>query len=281
MERLRLSEVLRKLQNDGITITKRTFEFYQKLGLLPKPALKEKGAKGGVYGLYDSTVIDFIKDIQKLKDMGLTLTETTEKLEKRLFDKYKAVLQKWGFSDYSLPELRGHEYGSLYYRYLHKLMVHRHFIKQGPEDYVEAVAALKASDGKFQDEVKGRLSLFASDESIEADALYHISNAIYGAKFGLAIVLNELAEERAALSDAVARATLNKVMRRFMSVVRETSELRLRINARIAEIDEGSCKGRTKSVWESPLTLESEEREAVLEKLLNWGQDADDTSNKD
>jgi hypothetical protein len=52
MPKLKLLELLKKLKKEGIDISGRTFEYYQSLGLLPKPLEKQKGKGGrGVYGL--------------------------------------------------------------------------------------------------------------------------------------------------------------------------------------------------------------------------------------
>lgn len=108
MKKLKLQELLKKLDREGIPITKRTFEYYQRLGLLPKPE-KQVGKKGyGVYGYYDESIIELISNIFKYKDIGYTLAEIEGAINNEVMKRYNAEFKKWEFSDYTLSEL--HEY---------------------------------------------------------------------------------------------------------------------------------------------------------------------------
>lgn len=95
---LRLNELLKKLKEKGKFITKRTFEFYQKLGFLPKP-IKTVGEGGrGVYGLYNLIIVEFaLEIIEAEKGKGLTLKQIYEQLSNTLLKKYKNYLEKWGY----------------------------------------------------------------------------------------------------------------------------------------------------------------------------------------
>jgi len=100
---LRTQELIEKLEKSGIIISKRTIEYYQELGLLPRP-LRKKGAKtgGGVLGYYQPNVVDIIRSIHTQKDKGLTLSEIKDNLRDTLFEKYKQHYKEWGVLD-SLP----------------------------------------------------------------------------------------------------------------------------------------------------------------------------------
>ena len=95
MTKLKLTEVLAKLKKERIDISKRTFEYYQRLGLLPRPE-KQVGEKGrGVYGYYSPEIIGMVKKIIELKEKGLTLEEIRHMLSDDLLKRASAQWARW------------------------------------------------------------------------------------------------------------------------------------------------------------------------------------------
>ena len=95
--KLKLVEVLKILTDQGIPISKVTFEYYQKIGLLPWPEkIVGKGGRG-VYGYYDPNVVEMIKIIYSLKNKGLTLFDIVARMQELFIPIYKKVLIGWVF----------------------------------------------------------------------------------------------------------------------------------------------------------------------------------------
>jgi DNA-binding transcriptional MerR regulator len=98
LEKLKLVEIQDRLKKEGINISERTFEYYQRLGLLPKPGKKEVGKKGrGVYGYYDIHVIKHVRAVQKLKEKGNTLDQILGLMQKEILDKYRSTWRKFQY----------------------------------------------------------------------------------------------------------------------------------------------------------------------------------------
>ena len=76
MAKIKIPEILEKLEKDGLGISKRTFQYYQWRGFLPKPEMRV-GEKGrGVYGFYDyETIRDLVLSIRDMKAQSLTLAD--------------------------------------------------------------------------------------------------------------------------------------------------------------------------------------------------------------
>jgi hypothetical protein len=109
-ETLNIEEISNQLKKEGIDIKPRKFEYYQGLGLFPKPSKKEVGKKevgkkkGGVYGRYDADVIiNYVKKFQKLKEEKYMLDEILELMQKEILDKYSSAWRKF---QYSYPLLK-------------------------------------------------------------------------------------------------------------------------------------------------------------------------------
>lgn len=69
--------LLRLKAEHGISVTKRTFQYYQALGLLPKrPARKTHGPGGrGVFNYYNGSTLCELRSICELKGYGYTLAQ--------------------------------------------------------------------------------------------------------------------------------------------------------------------------------------------------------------
>lgn len=99
MKKFEIKDVLRELQKKGIKISRRTFQFWQSLGLLPKP-IKEVGKDGkGVYNFYPPIVIDLIKKICELKEKNLTLKEIRNGITISVLENVKHHLKELGYSE--------------------------------------------------------------------------------------------------------------------------------------------------------------------------------------
>ncbi len=102
MDKLRLPEVLKKLKKEGINISPRAFEYYQRLGLLPKPE-KRVGEKGrGVYGYYGPEIVNLVKRIYELKKEGLTLPGIIRRFRLDFEERVRSLQNRWkADEDYS------------------------------------------------------------------------------------------------------------------------------------------------------------------------------------
>ncbi len=115
MDRMTMKEIIEALKKDGFKITKRTFEYYQKLNLIPKPVDKVKGRGGkGVYGLYYPYTVELIKVIQEFQKNGVQLIDILESGKKEILRKVKNILKEWGFNDITLSELKGYRYNQVF-----------------------------------------------------------------------------------------------------------------------------------------------------------------------
>ncbi|HXW68772.1 MAG TPA: 4Fe-4S dicluster domain-containing protein [Dissulfurispiraceae bacterium] len=76
-ELLTLSNVIEKLKENGLTLTRRTFQYYVQAGLLPK-GIRRGSEKGGVQFYYSESIIKTIRKIFDLKNKGRSLNEIRE-----------------------------------------------------------------------------------------------------------------------------------------------------------------------------------------------------------
>jgi DNA-binding transcriptional MerR regulator len=103
---MNLPEVLKKLNSEGIEITPRTFEYYQFMGLLPKPVEKRVGkGKRGIYGYFDESIIDDVKNIITWKNQGYTLTQMKERLDDANSKKFISYFKTWKLTDKEMQTL--------------------------------------------------------------------------------------------------------------------------------------------------------------------------------
>jgi len=260
MEKLKLQEVLERLKKDGIDITKRNFEFYQRLGLLPKPK-KQVGKRGrGVYGYYDyQLVVMLLKFIYEMKEKGCTLAYIMEIGESKVIKKYKSVLNKWGFSGYSLPEMEGlnqEKYKRIEREYVQpyeKKAIKEYFEKNGKkinEEALDTLMEFETFDMKFERKILEDLRWWYADKAIEAHALEHISNKASDLIGGLIVATVEITKELKASKDKTVDEVLHKIHRKLWLRIIKAEFISSKANARLADIIGEKYKNSTKEEWE-------------------------------
>ncbi len=276
MEKLKLSEVLEKLKKDGIGITKRNFEFYQRLGLLPKPK-KQVGKRGrGVYGYYDYQLVAMLlKFIYEMKEKGCTLAYIIERSESKVIEKYKSVLNKWGFSGYSLPEMKGRNQEKSkriekeYIQPYMKKEIKEYFKGNGEEISEEALdiyMEYETFDKKFEEKILEDLRWWYGDKAIEAHALEYISNEASNLIGGLLAGIFEIGKELESSKDKTVDQILYKIHRKLWIRIVKVELISFKANARLADIIGEKYKNSTKEQWE--------ERAKKYEELLEKGEGA-------
>lgn len=272
MEKLKLPEVLKKLEGEGIDITKRTFEFYQRLGLLPKPK-KQVGKRGrGVYGYYDYQIVaTLLKFIYEMKEKGYTLAYIIERGESKVIKKYKSVLNKWGFSDYSLPEMSGLDpekskrIAKEYVRPLLKETIKEHYEKNDKtisEEALDIFAEHATFDKKFEEKILEDLRWWYADKAIEAHALEYINNKASDLIGGLIVATLEIAKELEVSKDKTIDEVLYKIYRELWIRIIKAEFISSKANARLADITGEKYKNCTKEKWEEL----AKRYEEILEK---------------
>lgn len=265
MKELKLTEVLEKLKKEGISITKRTFEFYQRLGLLPKPKIKQVGKRGrGVYGYYNPLVIKIAKVIYKAKEHGRTLAEIKERVDKMTISRYRDVLKKWGFSTYFLPELLGiskkksEEANKKVVELIAEGLKQENKklgLKMSEEDLLKSARystrKLSFSDTEFEKRILEELHWDMPSTIIELRALEYISNKVEDIIYGLGIADLEIIREKEALDNEIVKDGFSKLVKKITKRIMKLKILEAKVNARIAEIAEREYKGKTKERWKT------------------------------
>jgi DNA-binding transcriptional MerR regulator len=214
MGKLKLKEILERLKKEGISISKRTFEFYQRIGLLPKPTTKEVGHGGrGVYGYYDDTdVIKRVKDINRLKEQGYTLARILELMKDNVIGKYEDFRNKFGLSDTEALAFPPH---------LAKSMSPTDIL---PTSFLEA--------NFFE-----KLPSWTSEKEIETSALNDINQEAHQRQEGLRIALNLCNEEKNKfLDNEEAQQIFSELMGNLKEEINKLEKLRFEVTFRLAEI---------------------------------------------
>jgi DNA-binding transcriptional MerR regulator len=240
MNLLTLKEVIGRSKEKGVEITRRTFEFYQKIGLLPPPMQKIKGKGGrGVYGVYDEQIVQLIGLINECQREGMTLYDIQKSGDAGPINKYMAVLNAWGFKDYVLSKLKGFQYSikldKKVEREIFKDWYVKKYQKEPPKKVIEHFAETQTLDSKWKDKILKDLR-WASEEQIELYALRHIDdeiiNVIGAFSMSIGLILSkgiESEEERNTFSNIILRVKEHHV--------NELIELREKVLKRIKEIE--------------------------------------------
>jgi DNA-binding transcriptional MerR regulator len=234
---MKLSEVLKATK-----INKRTFEYYQSLGLLPRPT-RQVGPKGrGVLGLYDPEIVALIKKIQKLKKERCSLKEIEIKMAQKIGTSLKNVLKAWGFSSYGLPELRG------FHTCTEKESIDV-LMKNGLSER-QARAVIDASkkwDEKFEALLLQRVN-YGTDKEIERLALLHILEESERQERFLFRYMADLMREQGLASDKKEQNLLKKILKQKAKDALKLLALQLNIKIRLSTI-EGEYEGATAQEW--------------------------------
>jgi len=274
MDKVKISEILERLKKEGIDLPKRTFEFWQRLGLLPKPE-KHVGRGGrGVYGYYDPAVVDLVKLICKLKEKGYSLFEITEKTNAIIIKKYKRTLKDWGFSDYILSEMKGFPPSiskeideQLRDHYRQDLEKKGLFV--GDQEVEEAFIELQMPDHIFEQRLLEELKWYHPDEVIEAKVLEQISNEAEATITGLNSASGITAEELALYKNKGTRKAIKGILDKLMGKTMELQILYSKVNGRLAEIHGGNYKERSKEQWEARAEIFKDQKPRWEELIKN------------
>ena len=233
---LTLQQVLDKSKKAGVPINKRTFEYYQSLGFLPKPH-KIVGKKGrGLYGYYDPIVINIVKKIYKLKKVGHSLKEIKEISEREVLEKYKKILIDWGLSgrwDKGSVLLDSSKIMSS----AEIPMIKKYFDKKGVEDTSEysekgIEETLRWQKKRFEAYVLEETKWWNTNEEIEYNVVSNIFYEASYAMFGIEFVLERMQGSK----------EVNKVLDAFI----ETRKIYGRASLRLEELNEIFAKKNKK-----------------------------------
>ncbi len=243
MTKITLNDLLKRLKKAGLPITRRTFEFYQKQNLLPKP-IKHVGLRGrGVYGYYDFEVVKFILEkIQTLKEGGCSLGQISDAFEQKTVDQYMDVLRKYGFSDISLPELTGADEKTI--KEANKTL--RNLITEQLELCFKDFSSL---DGKVKDaiidfytpdvyrkRILKELSLWDADEKFDFVVCNHIKDGINTLLPGVVYSLAKVVEKLRGEKDEQAKVSLEAVFDDLSDKLKKLGVLKITTIEKISEI---------------------------------------------
>lgn len=272
MEKMKLSEILKKLEEDDIHITKRTFQFFQKIDLLPKPE-KKVGKRGrGVYGYYDYQIVAaLLKHIYELKTKGHRLYDIMKRGENNVIERYKSILREWGFSGYSLPEMYGidqqrHEKIEKEDAEPFLRETIKEFWEKGgrtlTEEMLDFYVKRETFDSIFERQMLEDLRWWYSDKAIEAHALERISNKFRDSIPGLIAAVLEVTKEIQISKDKTADKVLHKIYKKLWITIVKAEVISSKANARLADIIGKDYKSMSKEQWEE----DAKEHEKMLKK---------------
>jgi DNA-binding transcriptional MerR regulator len=231
MNMLTLQQVLDKSKKAEVPISKRTFEYYQSLGFLPKPH-KVVGEKGrGLYGYYEPIVIDIVKKIYKLKKAGHSLKEIKEISEKEVLEKYRKILKEWGLSGrwdkgsvlLDSSEIISGTESQMLKNYLKKKGV------KGTSVYTEKGIAetLRETKKEFEADILERLKWWHANEEIEYEVVDNILDEAYGAMLGIELVIQKMkgSNEKEIMKVVDTYAETKKIYDKALSRLEELEEI--------------------------------------------------------
>lgn len=241
-----LKEVLAKLKKEGVNISKRTFEYYQRLELIPKPSTKRVGKKGrGVYGVYDPNLVAGIRRIFELKAKCLTLGEIRAERKLEVADRYKAVLQTWGFSGFSLPEMKGYAYNPE----KDQSKMRSGLAQVGAsQNQIDSVMAFFVITDLFGGNLLKDLRWWHPDIVIEAHALGHIAQEAESVLLGLLVALSQITREHDVAKTQAIRNVTKRLIGNFLKRTKKLQVLISKVKGRLAEIL-GKYENQTKEYW--------------------------------
>ncbi|OPY81802.1 MAG: hypothetical protein A4E65_00991 [Syntrophorhabdus sp. PtaU1.Bin153] len=238
-----IAEIIRRLEQKGVHITRRTFEFYQGIGLLPKPVHKAKGKGGkGVHGLYHERIVDLIIKIYDLQREGLALAQIVESLQQKILKRYARVLNSWGFENYAVSaKLKGYRYDKNQDANIILQAIRAYYSKDEkeapPDEVLNYLAQSKTLEAIWERKILDEIGLLADDKDIELYALHNIKNQAREAGVFLGATLQILLDCLNTEENSRARDIVQK---KILQRMREAQELEERALKRIAELGEGT-----------------------------------------
>jgi len=237
MDELKLPEVLERLKEEGFDITKRTFEYYQRIELLPSPQ-KKVGKRGrGVYGYYIyQEVLLAMQLIYELKKEGFTLVDIKQTGEDRLIEQYESVLNEWGFPDYKVSKMEDSN-------------------PMAKDGTISEIKKRMFGAKAIEREVVENLRWWYSDKVIELYALKYIQDKTLGLLSGLNIAIDEINQKMESYRNSDFPSiteiwTLIEIYRKLEAKYEKLMGLQFRTYARMAEISGKEYGGLTKEKWE-------------------------------
>ncbi len=256
--KVKLSELLRRLNEEGFCISKETFEYYQDLGILPEPEIKPAGERSrGVYEYDKMSVV--LRQIQAMREEGYTPAQIQEMIKGQIFEKYRNVLKKWGFSDYELSELKGitpeeKKGGEKRHRDIMKEVIREHFEKDGKklsEEVLEILLEYETFDRTFERKISQELlPYWFSDTTIDLHAVKYISNEADHYKHGLITAIAEIATEIDSSKNKAVKKALREIHKKLVRRVGRLQIISANAKARLAEITGKPYDGQTQEQWE-------------------------------
>jgi len=245
LEKVKLPELLEMLKGEGITISKSTFQRYQRLGLIPPPIKAGKDDRGAPKYYYPQGIILVFEILNKVRAKVKPLEETIVFFEKRVIKKYKTILNKWGFSDYYLAEMRGIKPDEARKRdeeqtreWLEDWWQEKHG-KPIEKDLLEVLTMHFSFYGKFQRKILKNLKWWLDDWCIELVVLKDINIGIKVHSKQLRSAISELSKEYeivGQLNDRPGKAALDRMFERIKKELRQLIELSSKIQSRWKEI---------------------------------------------
>ena len=239
MKELTLKEAVTRCKT-----SKRTFEYYQSLGLIPPP-IKRVGKKGrGVYGYYSPDIPSLFKTITTLQSHGQSLAGIKKSLDARVFERFNGVLKQLNFSHFTLPEL-----------YNTPILDEPFMRKVASRIYSSEVDEKQIAEGnlknkQFEESVHKNLNWWDKDEKIEALALAHISTQSDSVIRGMSVAILLMIEDIESESDITIKVAKQKMSEKIQMRNYEIRILNARVNARLAEIL-GQFEGENKNKWQT------------------------------
>ena len=102
------SRFIKILETKGIDLgknPKRTLLFWRQIGLIPKPQIRNLGKKSGKHqgtaSYYPIDTIAIIKEIRRLKEKGLTLSEIHDKFTKANVETNESNISGYNIEDWA------------------------------------------------------------------------------------------------------------------------------------------------------------------------------------
>jgi|ETNmetMinimDraft_35_1059890.scaffolds.fasta_scaffold11907_2 DNA-binding transcriptional MerR regulator len=195
-----LQQVLDRSKKAGVPITKRTFEYYRSLGLLPRPSNKRVGERGrGVYGYYHPKILQMIKKIHKYKEAGFSLKDIKDISEKYVLDTCNEILRDWGLSGkWDRGGIMSELLGSKTMSKTQRQMINKYVTEKGFKYYTsrytkkEIAEENREAKKAFEVKISSRVEWWHPKEEIEYEVVYYIHTDAKSALYGIQLVLEKM-----------------------------------------------------------------------------------------
>ena len=195
-----LQQVLDRSKKAGVPITKRTFEYYRSLGLLPRPSNKRVGERGrGVYGYYHPKILQMIKKIHKYKEAGFSLKDIKDISEKYVLDTCNEILRDWGLSGkWDRGGIMSELLGSKTMSKTQRQMINKYVTEKGFKYYTsrytkeEIAEENREAKKAFEASISSKVEWWYPKDEIEYEVVCYIFTDAKGALYGIQLVLEKM-----------------------------------------------------------------------------------------